>query len=106
MNAEKYILRAVESLKNISDEVIVLDSDSTDSTRKIAESAGAKVYIQSFLGDGPQKKEASNFASNDWVFSLDADEYLDKDLIDFVNKIKTLITSDMTALHSEGKILR
>ena len=42
LNAEKYILRAVESLKLISDEVIVLDSDSTDSTRKIAESAGAK----------------------------------------------------------------
>ena len=46
LNAEKYILRAVKSLKLISDEVIVLDSDSTDSTRKIAESAGAKVYIQ------------------------------------------------------------
>ena len=43
LNAEKYILRAVKSLKLISDEVIVLDSDSTDSTRKIAESAGAKV---------------------------------------------------------------
>ena len=57
LNAEKYILRAVKSLKLISDEVIVLDSDSTDSTRKIAESAGAKVYIQSFLGDGPQKKK-------------------------------------------------
>ena len=88
LNAEKYILRAVKSLKLISDEVIVLDSDSTDSTRKIAESAGAKVYIQSFLGDGPQKKEASKYASNDWVFSLDADEYLDKDLIDYVNNIK------------------
>ena len=86
LNAEKYILRAVESLKLISDEVIVLDSESTDSTRKIAESAGAKVYIQSFLGDGPQKKEASKYASNDWVFSVDADEYLDKDLIDYVNQ--------------------
>ena len=82
LNAEKYILRAVESLKLISDEVIVLDSDSTDSTRKIAESAGAKVYIQSFLGDGPQKKEASKYASHDWIFSLDADECLDRDLID------------------------
>ena len=88
LNAEKYILRAVNSLKLISDEVIVLDSESTDATRKIAESAGAKVYIQSFLGDGPQKKEASKYASNDWVFSLDADEYLDKDLIDYVNNIK------------------
>ena len=49
LNAEKYILRAVESLKLISDEVIVLDSDSTDSTRRIAESAGATVYILSLI---------------------------------------------------------
>lgn len=88
LNAEKYILRAVESLKLISNEVIVLDSESTDTTREIAKSAGAKVFIQSFLGDGPQKKEASNYASNDWVFSLDADEYLDKDLINYIKNLK------------------
>ena len=86
LNAEKYILRAIESLKNISDEIIVLDSKSTDSTRDIAKSAGAKVYTQEFLGDGLQKREASNFASNSWVFSLDADEYLDQDSIDFIRK--------------------
>lgn len=88
LNAEKYISRAVESLKLISNEVIVLDSESTDATREIAKSAGAKVFIQSFLGDGPQKKEASKYASNDWVFSLDADEYLDKDLINYINNLK------------------
>ena len=38
LNAEKYILRAIESLKSISDEIIVLDSKSTDSTRDIAKS--------------------------------------------------------------------
>ena len=85
LNAEKYILRAIESLKNISDEIIVLDSESTDSTRDIAKSAGAKVYINHFLAMVP-KKEASNFASNSWIFSLDADEYLDQDLIDFIKK--------------------
>jgi len=86
-NAEKYILRAIESLQNICDEIIVLDSDSTDSTRDIASKAGAKVLIQSFLGDGAQKKEASKLSKNNWVFSLDADEYLSKDLISFVNTI-------------------
>jgi len=87
LDAEKYILRAVESLKQICDEIIVLDSESTDTTRDIASSAGAKVFIQPFLGDGAQKKEASKFSKNDWIFSLDADEYLDSDLIDFINKI-------------------
>jgi glycosyltransferase involved in cell wall biosynthesis len=87
LNAEKHILRAIESLRKICSEIIVLDSESTDSTRDIASSAGAKVFIQPFLGDGGQKKEASKFSKNDWIFSLDADEYLDSDLIDFINKI-------------------
>lgn len=87
LNAEKYILRAIKSLSKICDEIIVLDSESTDSTREIASSAGAKVFIQPFLGDGGQKKEASKFSKNDWIFSLDADEYLDSDLIDFIDKI-------------------
>ncbi len=87
LNAEKYILRAIESLRNICDEIIVLDSESTDSTRDIALKAGAKVFIQSFLGDGAQKKEASKYSKNNWIFSLDADEYLAKDLIQFVKDI-------------------
>jgi len=87
LNAEKYVLRAIESLKQICDEIIVLDSESTDTTRDIASSAGAKVFTQPFLGDGGQKKEASKFSKNDWIFSLDADECLDSDLIDFINKI-------------------
>ena len=45
------------------------------------------VYTTFSLGDGAQK-EASKYTSHDWVFSLDADEYLDQDLIDFVNNTK------------------
>ncbi len=71
----------------ICDEVIVLDSESTDSTRDIAKVKGAQVYIQEFLGDGAQKKEASKFAKNKWIFSLDADEYLDEDLISFIKNM-------------------
>ena len=87
LNAEKYILRAINSMKCIADEIIILDSESTDSTTSIATAAGAKVYTQSFLGDGAQKKEASKYSKNKWIFSLDADEYLDKDLINFVKNI-------------------
>ena len=61
LNAEKYISRAIESLKKICDEIIVLDSQSDDATRDIAESLGVKVYIQPFLGDGGQKKEATKY---------------------------------------------
>ena len=54
LNAEKYILRAINSLQKICDEIIVLDSESSDSTRRLAESAGARVFTQPFLGDGKQ----------------------------------------------------
>ena len=87
LNAEKHILRAIDSLSKICNEIIVLDSESTDSTRDIAYSAGAKVFIQPFLGDGGQKKEASKFSKNDWIFSLDADEYLANDLVEFLKTI-------------------
>ncbi len=87
LNAEKYILRAIQSLGNICDEIIVLDSNSTDSTRSIAKAAGAIVFTQSFLGDGLQKMEATKSSKNDWIFSLDADEYLDNDLIKFVQTL-------------------
>ena len=56
LNAEKYILRAIESLKNISDEIIVLDSKSTDSTRDIAKSAGAESILRNFLAMVSKKK--------------------------------------------------
>ena len=87
LNAEKYIERAIKSLQNICDEVVVLDSESTDLTRDIAMKSGAKVFIQSFLGDGAQKKEASKFSKNNWIFSMDADEYLADDLVEFMKKI-------------------
>ena len=87
LNAEKYIQRAIESLQSICDEVIVLDSESTDSTREIALKSGAKVFVQAFLGDGGQKKEASKFSTNNWIFSMDADEYLDNDLIELIKRI-------------------
>ena len=45
------------------------------------------MYVQPFLGDGGQKKEASKYASNNWIFSLDADEHLDSDLVEFVKQI-------------------
>ena len=87
LNAEKYIERAIKSLQSICDEVVVLDSESTDLTRDIAVKSGAKVFIQSFLGDGAQKKEASKFSKNNWIFSMDADEYLANDLVEFMKKI-------------------
>src|SRR5688500_17008184 len=58
------------------DEIVVLDSGSTDATRAIAELAGARVSIQPFAGYGPQKQAAIDQAAHDWTLLLDADEVL------------------------------
>jgi glycosyltransferase involved in cell wall biosynthesis len=79
-NEEKNIGRCIDSVKNVADEIIVVDSCSTDRTAQIAQSKGAIVKLQPFLGYVEQKNMALDVASYDYVLSLDADEALDKKL--------------------------
>ncbi len=81
LNESSNIKECLESLKNVCDELIVVDSNSKDNTVEIAESMGAKVYKQSYLGDGPQKNFGLQYASNKWILSLDADERLTEEMI-------------------------
>lgn len=79
-NEEKNIGRCIDSVKNVADEIIVVDSVSTDKTAEIAASKGATVKLQPFLGYVEQKNFALEAASYDYVLSLDADEALDATL--------------------------
>lgn len=79
-NEEKNIGRCIDSVKNVADEIIVVDSVSSDKTVEIAASKGAIVKLQPFLGYVEQKNFALEAASYDYVLSLDADEALDKNL--------------------------
>lgn len=58
------------------DELIVLDSDSSDDTRVIAQRRGASMFVEPFKGYGAQKQSAIDKATHDWVLLLDADEHL------------------------------
>ncbi|MBC7899489.1 MAG: glycosyltransferase family 2 protein [Saprospiraceae bacterium] len=78
-NEEDKIGSAIESVA-WADEIIVVDSESTDRTREIAESLGAKVLIQEWLGFSDQKQFAVEQVENDWVLSLDADEIVSQEL--------------------------
>jgi len=57
-----------------ADEIIVVDSGSTDDTAAIAAAAGARVYQHDWPGFGPQKNRALGYATGDWILSIDADE--------------------------------
>lgn len=84
LNEERNIAECIRSLKQVCNEVIVVDSLSQDRTREIAEQEGARVYIQSYLGDGIQKNVALKYVTNPWVISIDADERLTPELVQFL----------------------
>jgi glycosyltransferase involved in cell wall biosynthesis len=78
-NEERNIARAIESLR-CCDEILVVDSGSTDRTLEIAEKLGACIIESPWPGYAKQKNVAAARASNDWIFSLDADEALSEAL--------------------------
>jgi glycosyltransferase involved in cell wall biosynthesis len=86
-NEEKNIRRAIESVA-WANEILIVDSESTDGTRAIAESLGAKVVVQKWLGFSRQKQFATAAASNDWIFSLDADELVSDELKQEILQLK------------------
>lgn len=79
-NEEKNIGRCLQSLMGIADEIIVVDSLSTDTTKQICASFNVRFIEQPFLGYIQQKNFAMGLASHDYVLSLDADEALDDTL--------------------------
>jgi glycosyltransferase involved in cell wall biosynthesis len=93
-NEEKNIAQAIESVA-WADEILVVDSESTDQTRQIAESLSAKVLLQHWLGFAGQKQFAVDNAANDWVFSLDADERVSDELKNEILQLKTLPENEL-----------
>ncbi len=82
LNEEEHIRAVIENVQRVCNEVIVVDSFSTDRTAEIAESLGARVIEQKFLGDGKQKAFCEQFAGNNWLLSIDADERLEDEAIE------------------------
>jgi glycosyltransferase involved in cell wall biosynthesis len=78
-NEAENIRAACESV-SWANEILVVDSESTDATREIAEEAGARVLSRAWPGFAAQKQFASDEAKHDWIFSLDADERVSEEL--------------------------
>ncbi len=79
LNEAENIREAIQTVE-WADEILVIDSESTDATREIAEASGARVIVNSWPGFSKQKQFAVDAANNDWIFSLDADERLSPEL--------------------------
>ena len=78
-NAAGQLAECLKSLSFVS-EIIILDSGSNDETEKIAKSYQSRFIHQDWLGYGPQKQKAVEFAKYDWVLCLDADERISEEL--------------------------
>ena len=87
-NEEKNIGRCLSSVKDVADEILVVDSFSKDKTAQIARERGARVIDHNFEGYGQQKNFATNNATHDWILSLDADEELGPEIIQSILKVK------------------
>ena len=87
-NEADRIARCIEAVQPIADDIVVIDSGSSDDTVAIAQNLGARVVFRSWDGFGPQKRFAEDQAKYDWILNLDADEVLSPALAD---EIKVLL---------------
>lgn len=93
MNEAGMVRECLESVR-FADEIVVLDSGSTDGTAEICREFGARVEVTDWPGFGPQKNRALDLATGDWILSIDADERVTPGLRD---EIMSAITSAETA---------
>lgn len=72
-NEEERLPACLRSV-SFADDIVVVDSGSTDKTVKIATEFGCRVFVEEWKGDGPQKNSAVEKCKHDWVLIIDADE--------------------------------
>src|SRR5258707_5116725 len=87
LNEEANIGRTLKSVKDIADEIILVDSGSTDATVALAKQFGAKVFVEPWKGFARQKNSALEKATGDWILSLDADEEVSPELAVSINTL-------------------
>lgn len=86
-NEELVLGRTLNSLRNITDDIVVADTGSTDDTINTARKSGARVETLIWHGFGPTKNAALQLAKYDWVLFLDADEAIDSMLFSFLENV-------------------
>lgn len=88
-NEEQRLEKTLAQAAKVADEILVVDSGSTDNTLKIAKSFGAKTLHHDWVSYCEQKNFAEQQCANDWVLMLDADEVLSEELVEEINRLKS-----------------
>ena len=80
-NEAHNIVRCLRAVRELADDIVVIDSGSTDDTTALAEAEGARVLFNPWTGYGPQKRFSEEQAAFDWILNLDADEVVTPELV-------------------------
>lgn len=88
LNEERNIERCIKSMQDVCDEIIVLDSYSTDTTKAICEDLNVRFIEKEWLGYSASKNYANSLAKHDYILSIDADECLSEELKDSIKQHK------------------
>lgn len=88
LNEERILEKTLKSLEGVADEIVIVDSGSTDKTEEIAKKYGARFINQKWLGYGKQRNVAIENATGDWVLNIDADEEISPKLAKKLKEIK------------------
>src|ERR1700749_1369526 len=87
-NEADVIANCISAAKLITDDIIIVDNDSTDETCTIALAAGCNVYRENWDGYGANKNKGIALAKYNWILSIDADEVPDEELIGTLHELK------------------
>ena len=87
-NSARLLREVIPPLLTVADEIVVVDSGSTDTTLDICREYGLSIHHHTYAMHGAQMNYAVDLASNDWVLCMDSDEILDAETVDFILALK------------------
>lgn len=99
LNEEERLENTLKAASKVADDILVVDSGSTDRTEEIARKHGARFVFNKWKDISSQKRFAQNACLHDWVLSLDADEVLSEKLIEEINDLKKIEGSPSTNVY-------
>lgn len=104
-NEERIIGKCIDACKDIADEILVLENGSTDQTADIVCQKGVRMIEVEWLGYSKTKNKGNEWATYDWILSLDADEIIDTELSRSIGELKNKAVPENRAFSLKRKLI-